>query len=236
MPYTNKLIAQKVFNKIYGDKKDWEEDYVKSILYSLEDAIDNGQQFFYHNEEGPFSVTTGNEYHYLVNPSIYAIKKIKESSECPHIVAKFTKISQGEVEKLTGIHTLTFDSCDITNINNLGSVHTLLLRHCQHLTNISWLQNIHVDTLSIVNCQKIPYIPKLNVSNFTITDCQLVEDVSELGKTHTVCISNCQNVRNVSMLGGVHTLSLVCCKNIKSISDLRSVSVLNMYHCNKFTE
>jgi hypothetical protein len=71
----------------------------------------------------------------------------------------------------------------ITDVSELGNVHTLFLIDCDNITDISALGNVH--TLNLYNCNKIT-------------------DISALCNVHTLILSNCYNLTNVSALGNVY--------------------------------
>ena len=88
----------------------------------------------------------------------------------------------------------------------LGGVHTLHLRRCANITDVSALGGVHF----------------LNLANSQVTD------VSALGGVHTLNLSYCcPDVMDVSGLGGVHTLDLSYCPtSITDRSALGDVDVI----------
>ena len=59
-----------------------------------------------------------------------------------------------------------------------------------------------------------------------IFNCNIIKDVSMLGKIHTLNLYYCKNIVDVSALGNVHTLDLSYCKNIIDVSALGNVHTL----------
>ena len=61
---------------------------------------------------------------------------------------------------------------------------------------------------------------------------EISELCERLNKKLKMSLSCCNNIRDVSNLGSVHTLNLSCCNNIIDVSNLGSVHTLNLSCCN----
>jgi hypothetical protein len=76
----------------------------------------------------------------------------------------------------------------ISDVSNLGKVHTLDLSDCINVTDVSMLGKVHYLDLS---------------------HCIGVTDVSNLSRVHTLNLYKCKNVKDVSMLGNSNKYNLI---------------------------
>ena len=68
-----------------------------------------------------------------------------------------------------------------------------------------------------------------------ISCCNIITDVSMLGKLHTLDMSGCNKITDISMLGNLHTLNISYCNSIIDISMLGNVYILYASACNYIT-
>jgi len=92
------------------------------------------------------------------------------------------------------------------DLNLLKNIHTLILYHCEYVSNVSALSHIHT---------------------LTLDDCQRVVDFSPLKTVHNLTLSEV-GIRDVSVLSGVYSLTLAHCTNIVVLSGLSNVHYLNI--------
>ena len=133
------------------------------------------------------------------------------------------------------IHTLNLRICrQLTDVSALGNVHTLNLSYCDNITDVSALGNVH--TLNLTNCKKITDVSALGkVHNLDLRHCENITDVSALGNVYNLSLRGCENISDVSALGNVHTLKLDHCDKITDVSALKNVHTLSLpYYLNKF--
>jgi len=90
-------------------------------------------------------------------------------------------------------------------------------------------------------CLRVPtYLLLMKMHNITILNnhaidfsCinNIIKDVSQFSKVHSLDLSNCIHVTDVSKLGGVHTLNIKGCHNAENINKLYNIHTLNI-SCN----
>ena len=90
----------------------------------------------------------------------------------------------------------------ISDVSNLGNVHTL---------NLSWCENI-IDFSSLCNNQIL-----------NLTGCK-ISDLSNLVNVDTLNINCCKNVKDVSMLVNVKKLDISYCNNLRDVYMLRNIT------------
>ena len=98
---------------------------------------------------------------------------------------------------------------DWENFNTLifKNIHTLNLRICRQLTDVSALGNVH--TLNLSACDNISDVSALgNVNTLKLSECDKITDVSALEKVNNLYICMCDNIKDVTVLDNVHDLSL----------------------------
>ena len=111
-------------------------------------------------------------------------------------------------------NAIIYDDWESFNTLIFKNIHTLNLRICKKLTDVSALGNVHTLNLSY---------------------CENITDVSALGNVHTLSLRGCENISDVSALGNVHTLKLDHCDKITDVSALKNVHTLSLpYYLNKF--
>ena len=123
-------------------------------------------------------------------------------------------------------HTLDLRDCRrVVDVSAHGSVHTLDLRDCCNVVDVSALGSVH--TLGLSFCDNVVDVSALGrVHNLNLGRCDNVVDVSALGGVHTLNLFGCRGVVDVSALGNVHTLNLESCDNVVDVSALNNVPQL----------
>jgi hypothetical protein len=124
---------------------------------------------------------------------------------------------------LQRVHTLVLRDCiGVRDVSALGGVHTLDLRDCTSVCDVSALG--HVYKLDLAWCASVCDVSALgHVHILDLYKCTGVRDVSALGRVHTIDLSWCTGVRDVSALGSLHTLSLWKCTEVSDTSMLGGV-------------
>jgi len=133
------------------------------------------------------------------------------------------------------IHTLYLRYCTgITDVSALGNVHTLYFYDCTGITDVSLLGNVH--TLYLYDCTGITNVSALgNVHILDLFGCTGITDVSALGNVYELNLRFCTSITDVSALGNVHELKLCCCTGIIDVSVLKSVKKLYLSKNNNIT-
>ena len=106
------------------------------------------------------------------------------------------------------------------NINNLRNLHTLIIKCCNYITDLSIFKNQN----------------KNKINKLVLHGCTNIKDVSLLGDYKYLDLSYCYKIKDVSNLGNCETLILRSCYNIKDVSMLDNVKFLNLSFCTKIKE
>jgi hypothetical protein len=160
---------------------------------------------------------------------------------------------------LANIHTLYLIHCpSLTDVSILGNgnLQRLFISDCEHLTDISNLENLH--TLHLIRCpgiNEVNHLTKLieidlsysinvkdvsslgNVSRLSLAGCYQITDFSSLGNHEILNLSDCYQLKDVSHLGNVRKkLYLSRCRKIKNVDNLGLIPILYLSGCDGIEE
>ena len=108
----------------------------------------------------------------------------------------------------SNLNYLDLSYCDINDVSALGNIHTLILKGCENITNVSNL---------------------INVSYLDLSECINIADISALKNVYNLNLTACQSIRSVDMLTNVSILNLNQCYNIKNVSNLKHLKTLYIH-------
>jgi hypothetical protein len=120
------------------------------------------------------------------------------------IILANKNLSRKTVLMLSSVHSLDLSYCNIDDVSNLGNVHTLILRGCKNIRDVSSLGKNTILDLSWCNISNVSSLGNVHVLN--LMGCFNVKDVSALGSVHTLIVTNLKNFIDISPLCGVHEL------------------------------
>ncbi|KAF4316192.1 hypothetical protein BBO99_00008816 [Phytophthora kernoviae] len=134
-----------------------------------------------------------------------------------------------DVSMLNTVHELNIGGCvNVRDVSALGSgnVLELNLSGCVNVTDVSALGSIH--TLKLRKCSGVVDVSRLGkVQDLDLTGCINVTDVTALGRVPKLQLALCRYVSDISALGeGVRELSLRQCDAVKDLSALGASSSL----------
>lgn len=140
------------------------------------------------------------------------------------------------VAELGRIHTLNLSECKINDVSALGRVRVLNLCNCDNVVDVSALGN--VNTLNLSNSCVLDVSGLGNVHILKLNYC-LVSDVSGFGRAdctiHSLSLDGCP-VSDVSALRHIYELSLVDCHNLVDVSALGTVHTLDLENCQNIVD
>ena len=170
---------------------------------------------------------------YLTINDIVNVSEVnKNLNSISHIVKKKYKMSNGK--KKHNIKKIKYIMCEKiwTNLDIEINLNNYNIKYFSNY--LSFLKNVH--TLILKNCGNIEDVSNLGrVHTLDLSFCKNITDVSMLGNVHTLNLSDCNNITDVSNLGNVYTLDLSWCKNITDVSNLENVHTLNLKGCDGIT-
>jgi hypothetical protein len=120
------------------------------------------------------------------------------------IILANKKLNSDTISLLGSVHSLDLSYCDINDVSKLGNVHTLILRGCKNIRDVSSLGCVSILDLSWCNISDVSALCNVYVLN--LLGCHNVRDVSTLSGVHTLIVSNLKNFIDISPLCGVHNL------------------------------
>ncbi len=104
-------------------------------------------------------------------------------------------------------------------LSKLGALHSLELRGCEWVCDVSSLAGVH--SLDLSGCEKVEDVGCLGgLHSLSLQGCYKVRDVSALGGLHSLSLQGCYEVRDVGCLGGLHSLELRQCWNVSDVAGL----------------
>ena len=121
-----------------------------------------------------------------------------------------------DVSVLSKLHTLMLESLSITDVSDLGHVHSLSIRHCHLITDFSALGTVNTLELMAVSCiQNVE--PLATVDDLFFWGCHGIKDISPLSRVETLTLKRCDNIRDISVLEKVKNLTIIECRPWKDV-------------------
>ena len=131
--------------------------------------------------------------------------------------------------------TWTFEYATIRSLVGFDRLHSLVLKGCNNITDISMLGN--VQCLDVKHCpiarDKFP-IPLQSNQKWSF-DSVCIDDLSTFNGLSKLKIRKCDSIKQVSGLVNITLLELEECNELKVIKCLHAVSELRVKGCRKFT-
>lgn len=137
-----------------------------------------------------------------------------------------------EIPSLVGIETIYIHNCKNIKFSDnkdiYQSINTLGVVDCESMIYIPQLDNLNL--LDVDNCG-VKELPKLKeLTRLTLTNCKF-KDIPNYENLEILYIENCHNIKEIPYLPKLQILDINNCNNLKTISNMKKLHKLAIQRC-----